>query len=348
MNIETGILLALIAGALNGMFALPMKLNKNWAWENNWFPFSFLSLMIFPLVIVTLSIPKPIELFSSLPIHNILMGLFFGIVIYGGSLLFGISLGFIGIALSFTLLVGSMSIVGVLLPLVIFNSGVLFSTGGIFILTGVSFFLISLFFSFKAGQLKEASLKNQDIGNAGGTPSMQKGMVLSITGGVLSGLLSLVMNMGWVKEIVEQAVHSGNANLSYAGNAVLFIILIGGLIPNISYCIFLLNKNETWSLYKSNNLILYWTAILAMGLLYSASIGLWGISISESMLGNLGPSVGWALFIGMMVISSNISGYLTGEWKSADNKTLKYMVASIGLIISALSLIGYGNYILLI
>jgi len=56
MNIELGILIALIAGALNGMFALPMKLNKNWAWENNWFPFSFLSLMIFPLVIVLLSI----------------------------------------------------------------------------------------------------------------------------------------------------------------------------------------------------------------------------------------------------------------------------------------------------
>lgn len=346
MNIETGILLALIAGALNGMFALPMKLNKNWAWENNWFPFSFLSLMIFPLVIVVLSIPKPIELLSSLPIHNILMGLLCGIVIYGGSLLFGISLGFIGIALSFTLLVGSMSIVGVLLPLIMFNSSILFSTGGIFILTGVLFFLISLFFSFKAGQLKKASIKNQDIENTRQKSSMQKGMVLAISGGVLSGLLSLVMNMGWTKEIVDKAVQIGNANISYASNAVLFIIFIGGLIPNIGYCIFLLNKNKTWHLYKSNNSILYWTAILTMGLLYSSSTGLWGISISESMLGDLGPSVGWALFIGMMVISSNISGYLIGEWKSADNKALKYLFASMGLIISALSLIGYGNYTL--
>lgn len=347
MNIELGILIASIAGALNGMFALPMKLNKNWAWENNWFPFSFLSLMIFPLVIVVLSIPKPIELLSSLPTHNILIGLFCGIIIYGGSLLFGISLGFIGIALSFTLLVGSMSIVGVLLPLIIFNSNILFSIGGIFILSGVLLFLISLFFSFKAGQLKEASIKNQDIGNTVEKSSMmQKGMILAITGGVLSGLLSLVMNMGWAKEIVDEAVQTGNANLSYASNAVLFIILIGGMIPNIGYCIFLLNKNKSWRLYKSNNFILYWIAILSMGLLYSASMGLWGISISESILGNLGPSVGWALFIGMMVISSNISGYLTGEWKSADNKTLKYLFVSIGLIILALLLIGYGNYTL--
>ncbi len=31
MNIKLGILLALVAGALNGMFALPMKLNRKWA-----------------------------------------------------------------------------------------------------------------------------------------------------------------------------------------------------------------------------------------------------------------------------------------------------------------------------
>ena len=126
MNIGLGILVALVAGTLNGMFALPMTLNKKWKWENNWFPFSFLSLLIFPLVIVVLSIPKPIELLISLPTHNIIMGLICGIIIYGGSLLFGISLGYIGIALSFTLLVGSMSIVGVLVPLIIFNSEILY------------------------------------------------------------------------------------------------------------------------------------------------------------------------------------------------------------------------------
>lgn len=345
MNIELGILIALIAGLLNGMFALPMKLNKKWAWENNWFPFSFLSLMIFPLVIVILSIPRPVELLSSVPLESILIGLFCGIIIYGGSLLFGISLGYIGIALSFTLLVGSMSIVGVLLPLIIFNTNIIFSTGGIFILSGVLLFLISLFFSFKAGQLKEALLKKSDIETTKKS-SIQKGMILAITGGVLSGLLSLVMNMAWAKEIIIMAVQTGNASLSYASNSVLFIILIGGMIPNIGYCIFLLKKNKSWGLYKSNNSILYWIAVLSMGLLYSASTGLWGISISESMLGKLGPSVGWALFIGMMMISSNLIGYLTGEWKSVDSKTVRYLFAGIGLIIFALLFIGYGNFTL--
>jgi len=217
-----------------------------------------------------------------------------------------------------------MSIVGYFLPLIIFNQTYSFQPEVYLFYVVFYFFLLSLFFSFKAGQLKEAAIKNRETENTGKKSSMKRGMILAITGGVLSGLLSLVMNMGWAKEIVEKAVQKGHADLSYASNAVLFIILIGGLIPNAGYCIFLLNRNKSWHLYNSNNFILYWIAVLTMGLVYSASTGLWGISISESMLGDLGPSVGWALFIGMMVISSNISGYLTGEWKSADRKTLKY------------------------
>ena len=344
MNIGLGILIALIAGALNGMFALPMKLTNKWAWENVWLPFSFLSLLVLPLIIVFLSVPKLQELFHSLPVHCILTGLVWGIVVYGGSLLFGISLGYIGISLSFTLLVGSMSIVGIFLPLIIFNSGVLFSFGGILILSGLLLFFISLYFSFKAGQLKELSLKNKNIESTGHKKSIRTGMGLAITGGVLSGLLSLGMNMNWAKEIIDKAVQVGNADVSFAGNAVLAIVLFGGLIPNVGYSSFLLTKNKSWILYKDKNYILYWIAVLAMGIPYSASTGLWGIAISKSMLGRLGPSVGWALFIGMVVISSNVIGFLTGEWKNANKKSISFILISIGFIVSALLLIGYGNF----
>jgi L-rhamnose-H+ transport protein len=144
------------------------------------------------------------------------------------------------------------------------------------------------------------------------------------------------MNMNWAKEIIDRAIQIGNVNLSYASNAAIAIVLIGGLIPNVGYCIYLLSKNRSWKLYKDTNYILYWTAILSMGILYSASSGLWGISISESMLGRLGPSIGWGLFIGMMVISSNVCGFLTGEWKNANKKSINFIFISLGLIMLAL------------
>ena len=31
-----GILLLILAGAMNGSFTLPMKFTRKWAWENTW------------------------------------------------------------------------------------------------------------------------------------------------------------------------------------------------------------------------------------------------------------------------------------------------------------------------
>lgn len=342
MNVGLGILLALLAGTMNGIFALPMKLMKNWAWENVWLPFSFLSLLVFPLVIMILSVPDFSCFLASLSTRDIFTALLWGIFAYTGSLLFGISLSYIGIALAYTLLVGSMSIVGVFFPILIFNFQIFSTTSGILILIGILFFLISLFFSFKAGRIKE---KSSGITNQGkGKRWMVKGMLLAIAGGTLSGLLSLGMSMEWAKAIIAKAVQLGEANPSYAGNAALGIVLIGGILTNAGYCLYLLAKNKSWHLYKENKN--YWFGILVMGILYSGSVGLWGISISEKMLGALGPSVGWAMFIGMIVISSNVVGYLTGEWEGADKKAVRFNNIGMGWIILALIMIGLGNYML--
>lgn len=344
MNIEAGILLAVSAGILNGTFALPMKLTGKWAWENVWLLFSILSLLVFPFIIVLLSTPHLALLFKSLTVSNILTAVIWGIIAFGGSLLFGISLDYIGVALAFTLLVGSMSIVGIFLPLLIFNMDVLSTAGGLLILSGVLLFLISLFFSFRAGKLKEIFQKAHDDENSSRFRSQITGMILAITGGALSGLLSLGMNMDWTKEIIEKAVQIGHADPSYAGNAALAWVLFGGMVPNGSYSLYLLCKNKSWKLYQINNTRLYWLAILVMAIFYSASVGLWGIAISEKMLGILGPSIGWSLFIGFMVISSNIGGFIAGEWKQAGRKSIWFIIISLAMIASALLLIGYGNF----
>ena len=71
-------LLAVLAGAINGLFALPMKINRRWAWENNWLLFSLLSLVIFPWLIAFLSVPDlKVGLFDVL-LREFGSGLFMG------------------------------------------------------------------------------------------------------------------------------------------------------------------------------------------------------------------------------------------------------------------------------
>ena len=52
-----GIVMAVFAGVVNGLFALPMKLARKWSWENVWLPFSVLGLVLFPRLIALQGIP---------------------------------------------------------------------------------------------------------------------------------------------------------------------------------------------------------------------------------------------------------------------------------------------------
>jgi L-rhamnose-H+ transport protein len=347
MNLQTGLALAVLAGAINGLFALPMKINRRWAWENNWLLFSVLSLIIFPWLIAFLSVPDLRLAFSAVLPGDLLLAFVWGAAVYSGSLMFGISLGYVGTALSFALLVGSMSIVGVFLPMVLFNPQTLTTSGGKLIVAGVVLLLATLLFSVKAGRLKEKAQAGMNTTGIGDQvrKSALIGMVLAIAGGVLSGFLSLGMNMQWAASIRNAAIQFGGANPSSATNAILALVLLGGAIPNVAYCLYLLKKNHTMNRYWQPPRSTYALMILVTGVMYSGSVALWGVAISESMLGKLGPSVGWALFIGMMVISSNIGGFATGEWKNAGRQSIQIMGCSLLLIIVAMALIGYGNFL---
>jgi L-rhamnose-H+ transport protein len=347
MNLGAGLALAVLAGAINGLFALPMKINRRWAWENNWLLFSLLSLIVFPWLIALLSVPELRLVYSSVVPGHLVLAALWGVAVYSGSLMFGISLGYIGTALSFALLVGSMSVIGVFLPIVLFDPQTLATGGGKLIIAGVVLLLSTLILSVKAGRLKEkaqAGLNTTGIGDQV-RKSALTGMVLAIAGGVLSGFLSLGMNMEWAVSIRNAAVEIGKASPSSSSNAVLALVLIGGAIPNVAYCLFLLKKNNTMTRYWSPLSSTYSLMILITGVMYSGSVALWGAAISESMLGKLGPSIGWALFIGSMVISSNIGGFVTGEWKSAGKRPVLIMGCSLMLMIVAMVLIGYGNFL---
>src|SRR3990172_5841700 len=45
-----GILLGLLAGLVNGVFLLPMRYTRGWAWENTWLLFTIISTGILPWV----------------------------------------------------------------------------------------------------------------------------------------------------------------------------------------------------------------------------------------------------------------------------------------------------------
>jgi L-rhamnose-H+ transport protein len=64
---------------------------------------------------------------------------------------------------------------------------------------------------------------------------------------------------------------------------------------------------------------------------------LYGIAVT--LLGNLGPVVGWALFLVFTILTSQLWGILAKEWKGAGKTPLVFMTIGIFLLfISAITI----------
>jgi hypothetical protein len=320
---------------------LPMRANKLWAWENNWFPFSILSFAVFPCLIAWHTTPDVFAAYMHANAMDVLAALLCGTLAYTGSLLFGISAVQIGVALSFSLLVGTMSAVGVMAPRLLLHHSLFGSGGDGFVFAGVCLSLVSVVFGFVSSRGKSAGAKQAPASAS----SSAKGCALAIAGGALSGLLPSGMAMPWAHRLIGSAITNGGAQPAQASNAVLALVLLGGALPNCCYCAYLLRVNATYRNYKRNSRALYWLIVLSMSFLYSASVALWGIAISPYMLGAFGPSVGWALFVGMMVLASTAAGVLSGEWRFARSSAITYLVSSLVALVAGTILICYGTYV---
>ena len=53
-NTMLGLGFVLLATLCNGTFALPPKFVRNWAWENTWGAFFFLTLLVLPAAVVAM------------------------------------------------------------------------------------------------------------------------------------------------------------------------------------------------------------------------------------------------------------------------------------------------------
>jgi L-rhamnose-proton symport protein (RhaT). len=80
---------------------------------------------------------------------------------------------------------------------------------------------------------------------------------------------------------------------------------------------------------------------LLMAFLHDAAVGLFGFGASK--LGDLGVSVGYTVFMAFSIMIGNLNGFLTGEWKNAGKKALRWIYAGILLLVVAVCILGTSN-----
>jgi L-rhamnose-H+ transport protein len=339
LNVWIGMLLTVLAAVINGNFALPLKRAQKWSWENSWALYSLIAFLIVPWGLAWSSIPNLAEIYRSLTLPQFLTPLLFGTGWGISQVLLGVSVARVGMALTFAVVIGLSASLGMLIPLLSLDPGMILSMRGISVLAGMAIMLGGIYLCAKAGREREraqATCTSDNRGKGQHRSGYAAALAITITAGVLTPMLNYALVFG--EPVLKRALELGSspANAPYA---VWVIALGGGLPANLLYCVYLLNRNKSWSAFGARSYD--WIRAVLMGVMWMGSIALYGVA--TTYLGPSGSAIGWGLFSIFIILAANLSGLVTGEWRGVGSRPLRFLGVGLGMLSGASIIIAWGN-----
>src|SRR5581483_2838771 len=323
--------LALGAGVLNGSFATPTRFMNRWKWENVWALWAVLAMFVLPWIVAAVTVPHLFACYQSVEVtHALLLVIVFGAGYGIAAICFGLGIEAIGIALNFAIALGTATAVGSAIPLLWFHSQSLLTRQGLVIEAGIALVVVGIALCGIAGRSKERDqAKRVNEAARPASPSFAKGLALAIVAGAGSALQNLGIAFG--KPLLDRAAALGAGPGSQA-NVIWAPLLTATLIPYLIFCGRLWRKNHSWNLFFAPQTARYWLFGLVMGGLWFSSIVIYGAAAVG--MADLGPVLGWPLFMSAIILTSNVCGLALGEWISACRMSLITMFAGLaGLIL---------------
>ncbi len=340
-SLMVGVILAIIAGTLNGSFAAPIKFAKVWKWENIWSLWAFFGMALFPWVLVFLTIPNPWEAYHGVPTKSLLLMVVFGVGFGLAQIFFGLGIASIGMALNFAIAIGLSTVLGSLVPLLVLHGEKVFTTQGAVIILGVLLTLVGIVGCALSGKMKDKHMEGTDPRpreSAAVSISFKWGLIICILAGVGSPLQNFGLAFG--APLLARAAAQGVSPGSQA-NVIWAPINTAAFIPYVLYCAYLWKKNNTGRLFAAPGTGRNWAFGALMGALWFSSTAIYGAV--SARLGEIGPVLGWPLFMSAIIIASNVWGFATGEWKGAGSGARNAMVASLCFLVLGFAALAYAG-----
>ncbi|MDO6604552.1 L-rhamnose-proton symport protein (RhaT) [Arenibacter palladensis] len=333
-----GVLLAVFAGLMLGLYALPEKFTKGFKYENTWSLFFLLTMFVVPIIASIGLIDGFSEIFANMPMDIwIKMGLtsfLWGI----GVMMWSKAINHIGLSLGFSIFIGTIILVGSLLPFI--EDGLPPADVLTFIMVGILIVLLGVILNGRAGLLREKNEAEHQNGEVlSGKGSMTTGIMIAVVGGLLATGFSYANAVGR-PYLHEASTAQGNADWITAV-AVMFPIFISGGVVMTAYFLWQLNAKKAWGEFKTpafgKNVLL----ILIMAVFHYAASALFAYAAFK--LGASGNTVGYAIFNTASVATAIVSGIVTKEWISASPKARNMLYGGLGCMIVGIVVVAYAN-----
>ena len=322
----------------------PQKKVRRWSWQTYWITQAAFCWFLLPIAGALLTIPDLAAVLREAPrgamSASFLLGAAYGI----GGTAFGVAIRYIGYSLTYAISIGLSAVLGTLIPPLI--KGTLIATlqkpGAGWIGTGIFVGALGIGVAGWAGRLKEKDLEAK---NGRGGFSLSKGLMLSLLAGVLSAVYGFALEAG---EPIADIASAHGAGV-FRGNVSYIFANSGAFLTTALYCLYLHGKHKTFGeLFRlpAGPEKARLSANYALAALTGA---FWYGQFFFYNLGHvrMGPYkfTSWAIHMLMLVMFSNLVGVVLREWKECRLSTRLTVRFALAVLVCAVLLLTYGNYI---
>jgi len=334
MDILIGLLIIAIGAFCQSSCYVPINKIKQWSWESYWIVQGVFAWLIFPFLGAMLAVPDGhclCELFTQDNSFNIWMTILFGILWGVGGLTFGLSMRYLGVALGQSIALGTCAGLGTVLGPIMLN--VFYPEAGHLeklttaVIIGVVVTLLGIAIIGIAGNMKAATLSEEEKKAAVKDFNFPKGIAIALLAGFMSACFNVGLEFG-------SGLHFEATADMYKTLPATMLVTIGGFVTNAIYCFYQNSKNKTWGDYKQGNLWGNNALFCALaGLLWYSQF--FGLSLGKGFLTE-SPALttfAFCILMALNVTFSNVWGIILKEWKGCSQKTIVVLLLGIVVLI---------------
>jgi L-rhamnose-H+ transport protein len=340
-----GLALTILAAICSGAMGYLLRLQRRYAWENTWALSQFVTMIFLPSAVVQFFLPNWLRAIGWVggAVIAIIAGLGF---LWGiGSVAFAIGIESAGLSLGYAVIMGVITSVGSIIPMVRKWSTIP-APAKLVTLLGITICLVGVALYGKAGLLREHGTKVVSAASPAAHPSSVKPltstMIYALGWCVLSGVLSAGNNIGFdVAGPIAGELQRLGTDALLASLVRWLPVFWGGYLAVLVFSGSTMVKKGTWKNFVAAGTGYEFARAVALGALSFLALVSYGMGASS--LGPLGTTIGYATFLSLSIVAALVFGFMLGEWKGAPRPSLRTLFVGMSVLIAAVIVLAYGN-----
>jgi len=336
-----GLVIAILSGACFGVCFFPVRYMNKFAWENIWFLYSLIAVVLFPILVGWATTPHMWGLYHEVGWKLNLIVMAAALLSGAGVVMYGQALIRIGIALVNSLGNGVSLVLGSFIPLIFQHRDAMSGRLGISLLLGAVLSVVGLVICGQAAAQRDQASVYMDADTQKGS-SHARAALIGVALAVGFGILQIIMNLGlaFADDYMKIAKAHGTSD-AFTANAFYIPLLVPSMVTSGLYFAYLWKKNRTLSQLRSPGVGIYCLWCVLIAVIWYAGMLLYGWAMT--WMQSYGPVIGWPVFMAAISLSSAVLEYAYGDWHG---RALRTLCVGLGALTVSIGVFAYANLLI--